>query len=189
MTDTEIGMAPVVPLHEIGLLTARLGLQAFGGGMSGMVYQEVVTKRRWLTEEEFLSGLAVCQVIPGVNIANLVVYVGQHLRGAPGAAAALLGLLLGPFFFVIGAGAIYSSIKDIETITAGLSGITAAAMGVVLMVVVRGSMAPAQRGPGLVIIAAVLVSIGFLHWPLFPVVLLLAPVSVGLAWLRIRRHG
>lgn len=180
--------APAATLCEIALLTARLGLLAFGGGMSGMVFQEVVTRRKWLSEEEFLSGLAVCQVIPGPNITNLVVYVGQHLRGAPGAASALAGLLFGPFFFVIGAGFIYDGIKEIGVISAALTGVTAAAMGIVLMVVIRGAMASSQRGVGLVVMAATAIAVGILHWPLVPVVLLLAPVSVGLAWLKVRRH-
>jgi len=189
MTDTGRTPTDTVALHEIGLLTARLGLLAFGGGMSGLVFQEVVTKRKWLTEEEFLSGLAVCQVIPGVNVTNLVVYVGQRLRGPRGALAALVGLLFGPFFFVIAAGYFYNSIKDIGVISAALSGVAAAAMGIVLMVVIRGSIAPSQRGVGLLVMMAVIVTIGLLHWPLLPVVLLLAPISVGFAWVRARRHG
>jgi chromate transporter len=180
---------PTVSLHEIGFLTARIGLLAFGGGMSGMVYQEVVIKRKWLTEDEFLSGLAVCQVIPGVNITNLAVYVGQRLRGLPGAISALTGLLLGPFFFVIFAGLVYDSIKDIEAISAALAGVTAAAMGIVLMVVIRGSMRSSERGIGIIVMVATAVAVGVLHFPLIPVVLVLTPISVGLAWMRAKRHA
>jgi chromate transporter len=189
MADTEARTLPAVSLHEIVLLTARIGIFAFGGGMSGIVFQEVVTKRKWLSEDEFLSGLAVSQIIPGANVTNLVVYIGQQLRGAPGAASAVFGLLFGPFFFVIGAFLIYDSIKDIGEISAGLMGITAAAMGIVLMVVIRGALRGGQGSIGLVVTAATTAAVALLHFPLIPVVLLLAPISVALAWLRLRRHG
>jgi len=47
------------------------------------------------------SGYSLAQVLPGVNSTNMAVYIGQHLRGAIGAAVALSALLTAPFFIVI----------------------------------------------------------------------------------------
>ena len=67
----------------------RVGLMSFGGGISAWVHREIVGVRRWVTEEEFMAGFALGQILPGVNSTNLTVYMGQHLRGASGAAVAL----------------------------------------------------------------------------------------------------
>jgi chromate transporter len=152
--------------------------------MSGLFYREVVTSKRWMTEEEFLSGLAICQIIPGVNIGNLTLYIGQQLRGALGAVVALAALLTGPFFFVIGVGMIYDRLRDYDAVIAALAGVTAAAMGMLMMVVVKGSLRAARTDGGLLIITSVAMAIGVLRWPLIPVLLVAAPVSIGLAWRR-----
>jgi chromate transporter len=61
-----------------------IGLFSFGGGLIGWVYRDVVLMRGWLNEDEFLSRMAVSQILPGANIANLSIYVGQKLRGPLG---------------------------------------------------------------------------------------------------------
>lgn len=177
-------MKPRISLAEIALVHARIGIMAFGGGMSGLFYREVVIKKGWMTEDEFLSGLAVCQIIPGVNISNLTVYIGQQLRGALGAIVALAALLTGPFFFVIGVAMIYDRLQDYDAVSAALAGITAAAMGMLMMVVVKGSRRASQTDGGLLIVTSVAMAIGILRWPLIPVLLVAAPISVGLAWWR-----
>src|SRR3982751_7016842 len=81
---------------------AQIGLLSFGGGLTGWVHREVVVRRAWMTEQDFLSGVALGQILPGTNISNLLVYIGQRLHGGLGAVVALGGLLTGPFFAVIG---------------------------------------------------------------------------------------
>ena len=74
-----------VSLLAIFLVFFKLGAFSFGGGMTGWVYREVVQQRSWIGETEFLSGLALSQIVPGANVANLTIYVGQRLRGTLGA--------------------------------------------------------------------------------------------------------
>ena len=90
----------VVPPTLLSLFTVflRIGLFSFGGGLSGWIFREVVTLRGWIDEDEFMSGLAVAQILPGANVANLSLYIGQKLFGITGAVVALVGLLSGPFF-------------------------------------------------------------------------------------------
>jgi chromate transporter len=177
-------MKPRVSLAEIALVHAKIGIVAFGGGMSGLFYREVVANKGWMTEEEFLSGLAICQIIPGVNIGNLAVYIGQQLRGALGAFVAIAALLTGPFFFVIGVGMIYNQLRDYDAVIAALAGVTAAAMGMLMMVVVKGSLRASHTNGGLLIITSVAMAIGVLRLPMIPVLLVAAPISIGLAWWR-----
>ncbi|MFC7688487.1 chromate transporter [Paeniroseomonas aquatica] len=99
--------APQAGLGEILRVFTSLGMASFGGGLAGWMHREVVEKRRWLSEEGFLAGVALGQVLPGANSVNLALYIGQQLRGVPGAAAAFLGMLGPPFLFILGLALLY----------------------------------------------------------------------------------
>ncbi|MBZ6075132.1 chromate transporter [Microvirga puerhi] len=174
-----------VPLLSIFLVFFRIGLFSFGGGLSGWIYRDVVTVRGWMSDADFLSGLALGQILPGANVTNLSIYIGQQLRGSTGALCALLGLLVGPFFAVIGLVTAYDRIVGLSWIQNAMSGAAAAAIGLLLIVAVKGAAQASRRASSLVILAATFVAVGLLQWPLVPVVLCLAPVSIGLAWLRV----
>lgn len=176
---------PAHPTASVGALFwlfFQIGAMSFGGGLMAWVYREVVEKRRWLAPSDLLSGIALAQVLPGVNITNLAIYVGQRMRGVVGAAAAMTGLLVVPFFAVIGLAAIYTQIDSIPWMHNFMAGVATAAVGLVLSVTLK-SIRTSIRGVGpFAVLIAVFVAIGILHWPLLPVVLGLAPVSVALAW-------
>jgi chromate transporter len=179
---------PVVPaappsIAAIFAVFARIGLLSFGGGLSGWVFREVVVLRSWVSEEEFLSGLALAQILPGTNIANLSVYVGQKLRGMAGAAAALGGLLAGPFFAVIAVASLYDHYKAIPYADAAMDGVAAAAIGLLLIIVLRGTRHSARKPAGAVALAATFIGVGLLHISLLIVVAVVGPLSVLAAWL------
>ena len=171
-----------VSLLRLFLVCFQIGLFSFGGGLTGWIYQEVVVRRRWMSEDDFLSGLALCQVMPGINVSNLVVYIGQRLRGLLGSCVALVGLLVGPFFVVIALVLGYERIVGIAWVHAAMDGVAAAAIGLLLFVGFKGARRAVQRLPAAVVMFAIIVTVGLLQWPLVPVVLVLAPVSVALAW-------
>ena len=180
---------PPVPLLRLFLIWFQIGLLSFGGGLSGWIYQEVVVRRRWMSEEEFLSGLALCQVMPGINVTNLAVYIGQRLRGALGSCVSLVGLLIGPFFVVIGLVVVYERIAGIGWVHAIMDGVAAAAVGLLFFVGFKGAQRALRQPPFAVIMALIIITVGFLQWPLVPVVLVLAPVSVAFAWSSVRRDA
>ena len=130
-----------VPARLLALfgVCVQIGLLSFGGGLTGWVHREVVARRTWMTEQEFLSGVALGQILPGTNISNLMVYIGQRLHGALGAVVALSALLIGPFFAVIGLATIYGSIAGQPWIQRGMDGLAAAAVGLILLVAIRGA--------------------------------------------------
>jgi len=175
---------PDVGLAAIFLVFLRIGLLSFGGGLSGWIYQEVVERRAWLTAEDFLSGLALAQVLPGINVANLAIYIGQRLAGIPGAASGLVGLLLGPFFVVIAAATVYDRIAGIAWLHNFLDGMAAAAIGLFLSVGLKAAQREARGPASVFVLLATFLAVGVLRWPLVPVVLCLVPLSVALAWKR-----
>jgi chromate transporter len=162
----------------------RLGLVSFGGGMSAWLYREIVEVRRWVTPEVFMAGYALGQILPGINATNVTVYIGQRLRGAAGAAAALTGLLSAPFVIVLATAAAYRYLLDIPGFAAAMAGVAAVAVGMLLRLgVVLARRFPWNPVP-VAIMTATFVAVGILNWPLVAVVLTLAPVSIAAAWLR-----
>jgi chromate transporter len=162
----------------------RLGLFSFGGGISAWVHREIVDVRHWVTEEEFMAGYALGQILPGVNSTNLTIYMGQHLRGAIGAVVALVGLLTGPFVIVIAVGFVYRELFGVPGFSAAMAGIAAVAVGMLLRLgIVFARRVKREVIPGLVM-AATFVAVGIMHWPLIVVVAVLAPISIAAAWPR-----
>ena len=75
-----------------------LALQGFGGVLA-VVQREVVERRRWLSNEEFIEDWAVAQIMPGPNVVNLAMMLGARWFGLAGALTALAGLLAVPLVF------------------------------------------------------------------------------------------
>jgi chromate transporter len=188
MTGRAIEMRPRVGLATLFAALFRLGTVSFGGGTAGWLYREIVERRRWINDTEFLSGAALARLMPGSGGVNLTVQVGQHLHGGSGALAAVLGLLSGPLAIILALAIGYSKIDQSVTLHAVLDGVAAAAIGLTFatgLKLVR--FGKASAGP-LAVTAATVLSVGVLRWPMIPVVLCLAPVSIGLALLD-RRGG
>ena len=69
-------------LWELARLFLRLGTTAFGGlAMIEPIRRRVVLQKKWLSQGEFLDGLALCQMLPGATVVQLATYVGQRLQG------------------------------------------------------------------------------------------------------------
>jgi chromate transporter len=180
--DAPLPTNPTATVGALFWLFFQIGAMSFGGGLVAWVYREVVERRRWLAAPEMLSGIALAQVLPGINIANLSVYVGQRMRGVVGSIVSLVGLLTAPFFLAIALASVYAQIDSISWVHAFMAGVATAAVGLVLSVTVK-SIRTAIRGIGpIAILAFIAISVGILRWPMVPVVLACAPVSVALAW-------
>lgn len=172
-----------ISLLQIAQVFARIGLTSFGGGLTSWVYMEAVEKRQWLREEEFFAGLAISQILPGPNVLNLSIFIGQRLRGIAGSLTAVLSLLLPPMAVVVAVAMLIHRSGINAGVHSFLEGIAAGAVGLTLCVGIRSlrNAARQQYWP-LVIAGLTFVGIGLLHWPLSYVVLGLLPVAFALAW-------
>jgi len=167
----------------------RIGLLSFGGGLTGWVHRELVTLRGWMPEDEFMSGLALCQILPGGNVCNFSVYAGQKLHGALGSCAALLGLVNGPFFFVSAAVSAYGTIAEVPLGQAAMEGVAASAIGLSLIVAIRGARMASEDPAALIAVAATFIAVGLLQWSLPLVVAIVGALSVAAAWFRSGNEG
>ena len=176
--------AQPVSLFALYRLCFVVGLFSFGGGLTAWFHREVVQVRGWMTDDEFFSGYSLAQILPGVNSTNMAVYIGQHLRGAIGSTTALMGLLTGPFVIVIAAAAIYHHLVVLPGFPAIMAGVAAAAVGMMFRLGMTSARGAHRHIPSLLVLVATFVAIGVLQWPLLPVLLVLAPLSIALSWPR-----
>lgn len=178
---------PATSLPVLFWIFFQIGAMSFGGGLSAWVHREIVLKRGWMNETEFLTGLALCQVLPGVNVVNLAVHVGQRLRGVVGAAVCTVGILLAPFFIVIGLATVYDQIKHIAWLHAFFEGVAVAAVGLMVSVALRSVRGTFHGVVPFAIALALILTVGVLRWPMIPIALTLGPLSVLFAWWMQRR--
>ena len=80
-----------------------IGAFSFGGGvaMIPIIEREVVEKRKWLDEAEFLDALTIAQSCPGVLAANISIYTGYKIKGIAGALSCLLGAISPAFIILV----------------------------------------------------------------------------------------
>jgi chromate transporter len=166
---------------QLFLIFTRIGLTSFGGGLSGWLFREFVQRHRWLNEEEFVSGLAICQTLPGVNVSNMAIWIGYRLRGTLGAVASTIGIIIPPAILIVLIAIAFSTLTQIPLFHAALVGASAAAIGLSLSM----GIAIARRIPRkilpLAIMAATFAAIGLFHLPLVWVVLVGGGLSILLS--------
>ena len=174
-----------VSLASLFLSFLRVSMCGFGGGLV-WARRMVVDQRRWLSEAEFADTLSFCQFLPGPNIVNVSIIVGSRFRGASGAVAAVLGLMLMPFLIVLALAALYAQFAAIEAVRGATNGVSAAATGLVIATAIK--MAQPLKGVAWQIAMGILtfVAIGLLRVPLLWALAVLAPLSIAIAW-RIRQ--
>ncbi|AOB29476.1 chromate transporter [Bordetella sp. H567] len=182
-------LAQAPTLGQIFTAFAKIGLTSFGGGLSGWMLREFVQARRWLSEAEFLSGLALAQAFPGVNVVNLSIWIGFRLRGGRGAFVAALGMIVPPVTSAIILAALFAELSHSPSVHIVLAGIAAAAVGLSLQMGLRAAYRAATGTLPILVMVIVFGTIFVAGLPLLWVVGLMAPLSILLAYLRLRREG
>jgi len=148
-----------------------------------------VERRRWLDQDEFLSALTLCRLLPGPNQVNMAVYVGTKFRGVPGAFAAVGGLVVVPTAILLVLGELYFRYRQLPALDATLRGAVAAAAALTIAMGLKVGT-PLLRDPrGMVLALAAFVAVHVMRWPLVPVVAVLGPLGILWAWARGPRVG
>ena len=164
-----------------GLFLAFLGVGMIGfGGVLPWLRRMMVEQRRWMSPAAFTDMLAFCQILPGPNVVNFSVCFGGRARGVQGALAALSGLLLGPMLIVIALGIVYQRLAAYPVVAGAMSGLAAAACGLVLATAIKIALPLRGRPLGLGVAAVALIAVAVMRLPLLPTMLILAPLSVAL---------
>lgn len=115
----------------------RIGLFGFGGGpsMIPLVQDEVVTRRGWLTRDEFLDAFAFGNALPGPILTKLAGYVGHRQAGWVGVMVSLLGLTAPTILIMILLAALYLRYQDDPLVTGFLTGVRPVVIALLALVV------------------------------------------------------
>jgi chromate transporter len=162
----------------------KIGFTSFGSGLSGYMHRDLVEGRGWLSEADFVSGLAVSQSMPGLNVVNLAIWLGFTMRGSPGAAVAFVGVVAPPTLIILLLGFAYDSWGHAPIVHRVLAGVAAAAAGLTLNLGTRAAKLAARNVVAIAVLAGTFVTIGILRWPMLYVVLVALPVAIGGAFLQ-----
>jgi chromate transporter len=172
-------------LASLFLGFVSIGMMSFGGGLTAWIRREVVQRRGWMDDQQFLSGYALSQLVPGATNVNLAVFIGAQLRGVPGAVSALLGLTALPVAIVLVLGAIYLHSRGLPggaLFSTALTGMGAVAIGLNLGTGIRLARLHIRRVVPALVTAVIAISIGVLGFPLLYVLVVMLPVSLALTW-------
>lgn len=181
------GLAPTPSLRALFVGMLQVALSAFGGGLSAWSQRIVVEQRRWMSNEQFLTGLTVARLFPGPNQINMAVYIGSTFHGLVGAVVALAGMLLVPFSLLMALGVVYFQVHELPAVDRLLAGVVAAAAGMALSMGFKILDQYWKDGVALALAAGVFVAMGVFHARLVPVVLLTGPLAMAWYWPRSAR--
>jgi chromate transporter len=158
------------------------GAISFGGGVIAYLREYTVSDAKWLDDAAFLDALEISQTLPGLNAVNMSVIVGDKLRGIPGAAVAVLGLVLPGAFVIMGLGEVWQKQSHNHEVRAFLIGVAAAAVGLLSTVTLQLGRKQFARPLDLAIIAATFVAVSIVRVPLYIVLIVIGSAAIWLYW-------
>jgi chromate transporter len=173
------------PAERVGLLEIfraflTLGATSFGGGVVAYLREALVERERWLDDETFLAGLELSQMLPGLNATNMSVYVGERLRGAPGALVACLGMMLPGTLVVMALGILFTGGGRVVNVSTVLVGVGAAAVGLLIETTWKIGRPVIQRATDVAIIAVTVAAVAYFKLSLAVVLPTIGPIAVWL---------
>ncbi len=183
------GCARPLSLADLFLSFTVLALQGFGG-VAAVVQRELVERKGWLTQDEFIEDWAVAQIMPGPNVVNLSLIIGGRYFGLAGSLAALAGMVTLPLVVILllallheryaGNPAVAGALRGMAAVSAGMMG----AAGLRLSVALRASALPLPWC--LALCAAAFVLVAWLHVALVFVLAGVGGLGCVLAYARLR---
>lgn len=172
-------------LTDLFVSFTLIALQGFGGVLA-VIQQQVVERKRWMSNEEFIEEWSVAQIMPGPNVCNLAMMIGTRHFGLAGAMSALAGILTVPLILVLCLALVYAQFAAQPQLQGALRGMAAVAAGLIAATGLRMSVALARNviplAVCIAIAAAGFVLLAWIRVPLAAVIGLLGGLGCVLAW-------
>ena len=113
----------------------KIGTVGFGGGLAviAQIRTLAVQQRRWLTEQDFASGFALAQTLPGTAAGNIATYVGLRLRGWRGAGVSIAGFILPSMLMMIVLAILYRHLRYLPDTDRLFQGLNAAVVALIIV--------------------------------------------------------
>ena len=157
----------------------KIGAFTFGGGyaMIPLIQHEVIHRRGWLAESEFLDLLTLAQTAPGPIALNTAVFVGYKHRGYLGALSAILGIVVPSFVIILVVAMFFSTVRDNRWVDAAFKGMRPAVVALIVAPIV--GLTKGMRWWLIAVAAATALTVWY--FGLSPVWFLIAGAVVGAA--------
>ncbi len=179
-TDTTADSAapPTPTFGQAFAYWLRLGFISFGGpaGQIAIMHEELVERRRWISEQRFLHALNYCMVLPGPEAQQLAIYIGWLMHRTRGGIVAGGLFVLPSLFILIGLSWVYLAFGHVAAVAGVFYGIKPAVTAIVVSAAYRIGSRALKNGWLWGIAAAAFVAIFALDLP-FPLIVLAAGLA------------
>jgi chromate transporter len=178
LENNSSGFAPSkVSLKEAFWYWLRLGFISFGGpaGQIAIMHQDLVERKRWISERRFLHALNYCMVLPGPEAQQLATYIGWLMHKTWGGVIAGALFVLPSLFILIALTWVYLAFGDVPAVAGILYGIKPAVTAIVVFAAYRIGSRALKNGALWAIAAAAFIAIFALKLP-FPLIVIAAGV-------------
>ena len=167
-------------LLEIFWSFLKIGAFTFGGGyaMIPLIQYEVISRRGWLTEQEFIDLLTIAQTAPGPIALNTAVFVGYKFRRYWGALAAVLGVVIPSFTIILVIAMFFAGIRDNVWVDAAFKGMRPAVVALIVAPII--GLTKGMHWVGLSIALATAVTVWYFGFS--PIWLIIAGAIGGVLW-------
>ena len=111
----------------------KIGTFTLGGGyaMLPLIQREVVDRKGWIDEEEFLNMIALAQAAPGLIAVNSAIFIGWRIGGWKGVCGAVLGAVLPSFLIILAIAMVFQEWKELPAVEAAFKGIRPAVVALI----------------------------------------------------------
>ena len=177
-----------VSLWQLALVYLKIGVTGFGPALAAETKKHLVNDRKWLSEEDFLNGLALAQMLPGAIFASLTVYVGYKIRGFAGAVTSFFAFLLPPFLLMLLLSYVYFVYNALPEVSILFQGMAVVVAGLVTSAVIDIGKTTVTDFKGLIVASA---AAGLMLWlpNIFLLLLLAATAGIVLYYQPLKRQA
>lgn len=173
---------------RIFLLFFRIGMFTIGGGyaMIPLIEDELIRKKKWISQEDFVDLMAVAQSSPGIFAVNIAIFIGYKLKGSRGSYACALGAIMPSFLIMLLIALFFQSFKEftiVENIFKGIRPAVVALIAAPTFTVAKSSKIN-RYNIWIPILGALLIWI----WGFSPIYVIIIAGIGGYLWGRYKQH-
>jgi chromate transporter len=178
---SEAGQAhalPDVPFWQALQFWVKLGFISFGGaaGQIAIMHQELVERKQWISDRQFLRALNFCMLLPGPEAQQLATYMGWRLHGIPGGVAAGAFFVLPSVFVLLALSWLAVTYAEVPVVAGLFYGIQGVVLAIVAEAVLRIGRRALTHWVLILFAVGALVALQVLGWP-FPLVIGVAALA------------
>ena len=164
---------------ELFLVFFKIGAFTIGGGyaMVPLIKEALVDKKKWLSDEEFVDGLAIAQSAPGVLAVNTAIITGEKIAGKFGTVAGTLGAILPSFLMILALATFMTSVRDSKVFIAFFNGLKPVTVALIFISVIK--MAKSTKINLKTVIFPIVVGFLVAYTPVSPIMIIIFVMIAG----------